>query len=67
MHVKEDLKIKISANIVDFTLEILTTAWSERVQRHNQKEMTHAINNSLVKIPSRDFQFIHFLSPFSLG
>jgi len=26
MYVKADFKIKISANIVDFTLEILTTA-----------------------------------------
>ena len=36
------------------------------MQRNNQKERKHAINNSLVKIPSRDFQFIHFLSPFFL-
>lgn len=61
---KEDFKIKILANTADLTLQILTRALLLCRGTTRRKETCN--NNSLVKIPSRNFQFIHFLSPFFL-
>lgn len=64
MHVKADFKIKISANIVDFTLQILTTALA---LCRGKPEGSETCNKQFTgKNPSKDFQFIHFSSPFFL-
>lgn len=64
MHVKADFKIKISANIVDFTHQILTTA--PALCRGTTRRSKTCNKQFTGENPSKDFQFIHFLSPFFL-
>lgn len=53
--------MNISVKTVEFTHWVFTTVLPS--SKNNQKEVKQIINNSLVKIPGKDSQFIPRLSP----